>query len=133
MPLISALTYTILDSAGNPRTESWMTLEFSGAYATGGQSLDLSSRFRRIEHIETFPMSGGELRAPVSAAATFHAASGAQVTVTPVVADYGTPASSRFLIGAPSMLSGVANFLDILSGLAGSISGIRFGARVIGY
>lgn len=133
MALVSALTYTVLDHVGNPRTESWMTLEFSGAYATGGQSIDLSSVFRRIEHIQTFPMSGGELRAPVSAAATFHAASGTQVTVTPVIADYGTPTSARFLIGAPTILSGVGQLQDILSGLAGSISGIRFGARVIGY
>lgn len=133
MGLVSALTYTVLDQAGNPRTESWMVLEFSGAYATGGQAIDLSSVFRRIEHVETFPLSGGDLRAAVSAAATVHIMSGAMVTVTPVVADYGAPVSARFLIGADIALSGVAAVRDILSGLAAAISGIRFGARVIGY
>lgn len=131
--VVSALVYTQKDVAGNPRTEAWLTLEFSGVYATDGQFFDLSPYFRRIEHAAVFPMSGGEARAPISGAATVHVASGSKLQMTPVVADYTAPVSARFLIGAQSMLSGTGHFIDVLSGLAASVSGVRFGARVIGY
>jgi hypothetical protein len=134
MAILSALTRTSVDQAGNPLTESWVTLEFSGAYAEGGQFQDLSSLFRRIEHVETFAMSGGVTRAPISGSAAVQLGSGQPVIVTPVEGDYTSPVSARFLLGGYQNLSGdMGAVLDVLSGLAASVSGIRFGARIIGY
>ena len=134
MAILSALTFTVLDQAGNPRTESWMTLEFSGGYFAGGQFQDLSSVFRKIEHIAVFPVSGGVTRAPISGSAAIQLGSGQPVIITPVVTDYSAPVSARFMLGGYQNLSGdMGAVMDVLSGLAASVSGIRFGARVIGY
>ena len=134
MGITSSLLFTVIDQNGNPRTEAWLTLEFSGAYPSGGQAFDLSPYFSLIENIVPFPMSGGQSKAPISASASIEVASGSLMRVTPVVTDYATPASTRFMLGGFSALSGIAReVMDLTSGLTGSVSGIRFGARVLGY
>lgn len=135
MAVLSATVYTTRDQAGNPRTEAWLTIEFTGNYVQLGQSFDLSPYFKRIDYIQTQPVSGCELRAVLSGAQPASGAfwnSGEQVLIKPVVDDFATPASTRFQIwGTPSALSGFG-IREIVSGPAAAISGIRFAARVLG-
>lgn len=145
MAVVSTYLYTVRDEAGNPRTEAWFTLEMTGAYQgdggyAGGQAFDLSPYLRRIEHIQAMPVSGCSLRDIVSGPGNSIFRSGERVLPTPVLEDYGTPASARFqLIGRPTpFLSGPAGasgygLVQLASGLAAAISGIRFVARVLGY
>lgn len=139
--VLSALVYTLLDQAGNPRTEAWLTLQYGEEYANGGVSFDLSPYFRRIDHIATFPMSGGTTRSEIlPAVATQSVASGTRVTPIPRFEDYGTPVSARFELAAlhRGLTSGIWSGAvsverPLVSGPAAAISGIRFGARAIGY
>ena len=137
MAVTSTLVYTLVDEAGNPRTEGWFTIDFTGNYEgpDGGQSFDLSPYFRRIEQILTQPVSGTVLRALLSSATPASGAfwiSGARVNVVPRIDDYSTPASTRFQIWADVPASGFGT-REITSAPASVISGIRFVARVIGY
>lgn len=131
MPVISATVYTLTDEAGTPRTEAWLVMEFTGTLVGGGQSFDLSPYLRNIQHAMPFPMSGGELRAPYSGEVDI-VASGSKVFAQPVVTDYATPASARFQLLGFSTVSG-RGIQQITSGAAAAISGVRFGARVMGY
>lgn len=143
MPVLSATVYTLKDQAGNPRTEAWFTLEFTGAYQgdggyAGGQSFDLSPYFKRIDYVQTAPMSGSTLRDVVSGGTRVFG-SGSHVLTVPVVEDFATPTSARFQLwgqGVP-FLSGPAGasgygVTQLVSGPAAAISGIRFAARVLG-
>lgn len=136
MGVVSALQYTLLDEAGNPRTEGWFVLDFTANYPQGGQAFDLSPYFRQIEHILTQPISGSELRAVLSGATPASGAfwnSGEAVLIRPVPQDFNTPASSRFQIWAnPIALSGFGN-REIVSAPATVVSGLRFLARALGY
>ena len=142
--ILSALTYTLIDQAGNPRTEAWFTCEFGEAYAVGGVGFDLSPYLKRIEHAQTEWISGGNTRAPASgygvlSGLTVH--SGSMVKAVPVFGDYAAGVSSaRFMLHGSytqDFISGIANLSkleEIGSGaLAAAISGVRFLARVLGY
>ena len=131
MPVVSALIYTQKDEAGNPRTVGYLTLEFTGTLVGGGQAFDLSPYYRSLAHVVPFPMSGGELRAPYSGEVDI-VASGSKVLAQPVVTDFATPASARFQLLAASTVSG-RGMQQITSGAAAAISGVRFGAQVLGY
>lgn len=136
MPVVSSVVYSTRDRAGNPRTEAWLTLEFTGAYQGdgaygGGQSFDLSPYFKRIDYIVTAPMSGSTLRDLVSGASR-QFLSGNHVQAVPVVEDFATPASARFQLWGHSVASSFLGFAQLASGAAAAISGIRFGARVMG-
>lgn len=135
MGVLSATVYTTRDQAGTPRTEAWLTLEFTGNYVQGGQAFDLSPYFKRLDYVVAQPVSGCELRSLLSGAQPASGAfwnSGARVDVMPVVDDYANPVSARFQIwGTPSALSGFG-IREIVSGVAAAISGIRFTARVLG-
>ena len=135
MAVLSATVYTTRDHAGNPRTEAWLTIEFTGNYVQGGQSFDLSPYFKRLDYVHTQPVSGCELRSLLSGAQPASGAfwnSGERVVISPVVDDYATPASARFQIwGTPSALSGFG-IREIISGVAAAISVIRFTARALG-
>lgn len=139
MAVLSATVYTTRDHAGNPRTEAWLTLEFTGGYEVLGQSFDLSPYFRRIDYIQPMPVSGGVLRAVVSGGGTTGIGSGVfwnsgdPVIVRPVVDDYATPASARFqLLGRVVGLASGYGDMVLASSPAAAISGIRFAARVLG-
>ena len=139
MAVLSATVYTTRDHAGNPRTEAWLTLEFTGNYEVLGQAFDLSPYFKRLDYIITAPMSGGVLRAVLSGGGTTGIGSGvfwnsgASLAVRPVVDDYATPASARFqLLGQVTGLASGYSDMVLASGPAAAISGIRFAARVIG-
>lgn len=131
MPVVSALVFAKKDEAGNPRTEGWLTLEFTGTLVGGGQAFDLSPYYRSLTHVAPYAMSGGELRAPYSGEFDI-AASGSKVWAQPVVTDYATPASARFQLLVASVVSG-RGVQQITSGAAAAISGVRFGAQVLGY
>ena len=134
--ILSATVFTTKDEHGNPHTEGWLTLEFGEAYQgpNGGIAFDLS-RFKRIDYIQTAPISGCVLRAILSSATPASGAfwnSGALVQVIPQVPDYNTPQSTRFQIWAP--LNAISGFgvTELTSAPAAAVSGIRFTARVIG-
>ena len=139
MAVLSATVYTTRDHAGNPRTEAWLTLEFTGGYEVLGQSFDLSPYFKRLDYIQTMPMSGTVLRALLSGGGTTGIGSGVfwnsgeSLRVRPVVDDYATPASARFqLLGFVTGPSSGFGEMVLASGPAAAISGIRFAARAIG-
>lgn len=140
MAVVSATVYTTRDHAGNPRTEAWLTIEFTGGYVQQGNAFDLSPYFKRLDYIFTSPMSGGVLRALLSGGAAAASGaiwnSGSQVQVIATVDDFATPASARFQIWATVQpTSGQASFpgiTEIASGPAAAISGIRFAARALG-
>ena len=142
--IVSSTVYITVDQAGNPRTEAWLTCEFGEAYQgdggyAGGISFNLSPYFRRIEYIQTQPVSGSTLRDVVSGG-TREFRSGQHVVAVPVMTDFGTPASSRFqlwgqslpFISGSPMTSGFG-LTQLVSGPTEAISGIRFVARAIGY
>lgn len=143
MGVTSTLIFTRVDEAGTPRTEAWLTLDFSGSYAgdggyAGGQAFDLSPYFRRIEHMELQPLSGATLRDVVSGG-TREFRSGQHVLFVPVVEDYPNPVSARiqlwghplpFISGSPAT-SGFG-ITQLVSGPAAAISGIRCLAKVLG-
>lgn len=57
--IISARIHTLKDEAGNPLTLGWLLVEFRDAgYLPGGEVLDLSTRFRRVEEVLLNPASG---------------------------------------------------------------------------
>jgi len=59
MAIISADVFSIRDISGNVRTEAWILFEFDDAeYNTGGEIIDLSPYFRRVEHVLANPLSG---------------------------------------------------------------------------
>lgn len=131
MPIISALVYTVVDHMGTPRTVGWLTLEFTGTLVGGGQAFDLSPYYRSLDRVVPYPMSGGELRAPYSGEVDIMA-SGSKVFAQPVITDYATPASARIQLYGVSTVSG-RGMQQITSGAAAAISGVRFGAQVLGY
>ena len=131
MPVVSATIYRVCDDSGNPRTVGWITMEYTGTLVGGGQAFDLSPYYRLIEQVSPYPMSGGELRAPYSGEVDI-VASGSKVFAQPVATDYATPASARFQLLAMSTVSG-RGVQQITSGAAAAISGVRFGAQVLGY
>lgn len=57
--IISSLLFTKLDINGNRWVDGYLLVEYRDAgYSPGGENIDLTSRFRRVEHIEAFPASG---------------------------------------------------------------------------
>ena len=131
MPVVSALSYQLLDRAGNPRVETWFTLEVSGTVGSDGPFIDLSPYYRVIEHAQAFLMSGGLTRAPISNEVT-NIPSGSIVQPVPFQGSLATPVSARFDLFSLAAQSGLGTAL-IASGLAAQTSGIRFGLRTIGY
>lgn len=140
--IVSALTFTKVDQAGNPRVEAWLTMQFGEAYADGGVAFNLSPYFRAIEHIQTSWMSGAAARAPISGASVLSGgaiASGSKLQAHPVFQDYTTPLSTRFTL--QGVMVGVSGFgaigvgvQDVGSGaLVAAVSGVRFLAHVLGY
>ena len=131
--IVSALdsVYTFVDNSGNPHVEAWMILEAQGIYTTGGLAYDLSPHFRRITEIMTTPVSGGQLKAPISGTPNF--LSGTWVNAVPVREDFTTPTSARFILIAGGILSGADNSVGLKELVTGNISGVRHLAHVIGY
>lgn len=57
--VVSSLIFTRKDIAGNPHVEGYFLVEFRDArYTPGGESVDLSAYMRRIEFVQTQPVSG---------------------------------------------------------------------------
>ena len=130
--IISSTVFTIVDQAGNPRTEAVLVCEYRENYEPGGIAFNLSPYFRRIEHILTSPISGGRLRTFISGAAVTEGVflSGDYITALPVTDDYATPASSRVKLIGVNVFSGSNGARELVSG---ATSGVRFLARALGY
>ena len=63
--VIDAGAITLLGVDGERTTEAWITYEFRGTYATGGNVIDLSPWLRRAEIVTATPMSGSRYHIPL--------------------------------------------------------------------
>jgi hypothetical protein len=157
--IISSLVFTRKDDRGNPITEAYLLWEFRDAnYTPGGENINLTSLFRRVEHIAMWPASGaleynprpnyGDFPANAGSGRVqlWYSASGIvtlNISGLPVQILSGTsltlasgntvggPISGRVgLPGSGAFNAGIAP-VEILSGTA--VSGIRTKLHVLGY
>jgi len=75
MAVISADVFQVRDVRGNVRTEAWILFEYTGSsYSAGGEIIDLSPYFRRVEHVHATITSGEIEYIPEANAGDFPAA-----------------------------------------------------------
>ena len=150
--IISSLLFAKEDINGNPFTDGYLLVEYRDAgYTPGGENLNLTSYFRRVEHIETFPASGaleyqprvnyadlpgnagsGRLQLWYSGSGVLNI-SGIAITILSghpfLISGFIGPVSGRIAAQA-AINAGVAP-IEILSGTA--VSGVRTKIYVLGY
>ena len=150
--IISAQVYTLVDQAGNPHTEAWLIWEFRDTtYSAGGENIDLTPYFRRVEQIVANPVSGAlnyvpkpndsdipgvagssriQLWAPTVSGAGVSIASGTQGFVSGQLIS-GNISGQVFFALFSGRLAGQGAFAEVAAGTA--LSGTRARLLVLGY
>ena len=157
--IISSIVFTEKDDRGNPWTKAYLLWEFRDTgYSPGGENINLTALFRRVEHIEMFPSSGVLEYQPRPNYGDFPANAGSgrvqlwyggsgivtlNISGLPIQILSGTtltlasgntaggPISGRVnAVGSGAFNAGLAQ-VEILSGVA--VSGIRAKLFILGY